>query len=371
MNGFDWDGCIDRLYDAVGYEEQLARALSNFMPLVDAQGVTFGTTPDERTRTALTFGVQGLTTVAQVEYVSHFAAYDEWGKAAFRRNLMFQGAQLRGSELVPQAELEKTYFWKQWMARYGIGDILACVVETVTPDSPAFFLTFFRLHGKPPFSDADKPKLAALTPHLRRVLRLHRRLAPQLAIGATLQDLFRAAEVPMLFLADDGSIVDRNLAASTELKSPERLLQIRSKRLQVRSPMGWRDITTDVHKLNESGEPSFEMELRDEEGRSARLEVRKVHGSPDGLAVRPAAVVCTLKPLPLRNAQVLKDQYRLTSMEYKVLRSIVAGSSALEISKALKLGLPTIRTHIRNLMAKIGVTRQVKLVSQFRAYDFL
>src|SRR5271170_1619623 len=110
-----WETCIDHLYDSVGLEDRLTEALSLFRPFFESSAVVFATTPDPRTQQSkLLSGAVGLPTAAWVEYVSHFNVYDEWVKAGLARNMEFPGGVARGSALVSQHELTRSYFWREW-----------------------------------------------------------------------------------------------------------------------------------------------------------------------------------------------------------------------------------------------------------------
>lgn len=52
----------------------------------------------------------------------------------------------------------------------------------------------------------------------------------------------------------------------------------------------------------------------------------------------------------------------MTEREFEIAASLVSGATARDISMELGLSFHTVRTHIRNLYAKVGVSNRVELV---------
>jgi DNA-binding CsgD family transcriptional regulator len=365
-NSHDWNACVDHLYDSVGLEDRLTTALSRFRPFFDSSAVVFATTPDPRTQqSALLTGAVGLPTAAWVEYVSHFNVYDEWVKAGLARNMEFPDGVVRGSALVPEEQLRESYFWREWLAKYRVGDIISCVIEPPAQDSASSFVTFQRGDAQPRFSDADLVKLAALGPHLRRALRLHRRLAPQLAIGATLMQLFQAAEAPMLLIGRDGKLLEHNVAAKAAMDGVEPLLASRSARLYYRQAGGWHDLEGKLAVFETQAVPAFEIAVQNDVGDEALLEVRQVHAAFTGrLATHETAAVCTLRRKRSDGGAVVARRCGLTVTEWKIAVHLANGLTAAQAAAATGVKLTTVRTHIRSALTKTGTQRQAQLIAK-------
>jgi DNA-binding NarL/FixJ family response regulator len=56
------------------------------------------------------------------------------------------------------------------------------------------------------------------------------------------------------------------------------------------------------------------------------------------------------------------DDARLTSREAEVLRLLASGRSNAEIAEEIHLGVETVRTHVGNILAKLGVRDRVQAV---------
>jgi DNA-binding CsgD family transcriptional regulator len=359
-----WEAGIERLYEAVGREDELAQALGALRPAFDAKSVSYLTIADPREPRSAFIGAMGITNDALVEYHSHFSPYDEWAKAVWVRNGYVVGATYRGSELASPQALRGSYFGREFLAKHAVADILSCVVEAPGENGPATVLTFHRGPDQPLFDEAAVPRLAALVPHLRRVLRLHRRLAPQLAIGATLGELFRGADVPLLFVGRDGTVIEHNPAAQAVFDAAPPLLKRRAGRLVVATAEGWVELAARLAALEDGPAPAFSVDLVDGQGTTATLELRRVHGAAtDRLAQHHAVAVCALRRPAQGGSGALWRRFRLTPMEARVAEGLAAGQAPDAVAAVLDVRLSTVRTHVRSLFAKTGAKRLAELVA--------
>ncbi|WP_405053749.1 helix-turn-helix transcriptional regulator [Sphingobium sp. SJ10-10] len=67
----------------------------------------------------------------------------------------------------------------------------------------------------------------------------------------------------------------------------------------------------------------------------------------------------------------VKDIYRLTNGEHKILNAMMSGMNAEQISRSLEISLETVRTHIRRIYSKIGVRSREALFAQLQPFKFL
>lgn len=65
----------------------------------------------------------------------------------------------------------------------------------------------------------------------------------------------------------------------------------------------------------------------------------------------------------LPSLERLAEQHRFSPRELEVARLVLEGSSAAEIVERLKVAMPTVKTHIRNLLRKTGVRNRLQFVS--------
>jgi DNA-binding CsgD family transcriptional regulator len=362
-----WAQCIDQLYDAVGRETELSQALGDFRPFFNARGVTYLTVADPRRPATAHIGSVGVDPAALVEYHSHFAAHDEWVLAAHRRADLGVGTVHRGSELVRRADLRRSYFWREFLSRYGVADILSVVVEMAQGDGPTTFLTFQRHADQPPYGPGDARQLALLAPHFRNVLRLHRRLAPALALGATLDQLVHTLDLPVLFIGANGGVADANAAGRKALAQADGWVRQHAGQLQVRGMAGWTAISQPLAELPGSPQGSLTLDLVNggPARRGAWMALRTVPGAAgDHLATHPAVAVATLHAGARSKAQALRDIHGLTATEARVALQLADGKTAAEIAAQAGVAMPTLRTHIAAALGKLGLNRQSQLVGR-------
>lgn len=369
--GPTWDLCIDHLYESVGHEPALASALGQFMPFFDARAVTYFTWADTPPAAASPRGPAGAGASLLAAYHDHFSAHDEWLQAALRRRDVGAGSVFRGAELVDPARLRRSYFWKEFLAPFGIVDSLSVVAEHGTGAGPTSFLSYYRHAGQRPFGTRHARLLARLGPHLRHALRLHRRLAPTLALGATVREIVQGVDVPLLFVGDDRRIVERNAAARAALADPQGWLAEGADGLRISTAKGWRSIAAALESLHgPAAEPvgPVVMDLVSPLRRCATLTVRRVGAAAgDHIARHAAVAVCTLQRGARDRFRVLRELHGLTAAEARVALQVAEGRRAADIVHASGLRLTTVRSHIASALGKLGLQRQSQLVSYVMA----
>lgn len=67
----------------------------------------------------------------------------------------------------------------------------------------------------------------------------------------------------------------------------------------------------------------------------------------------------------------VKDIYRLTNGEHKILSAMMSGMNAEQISGSLEISLETVRTHIRRIYSKTGVRSREALFAQLQPFKIL
>ncbi len=359
-----WLACIDQLYDAVGREQRLGQALGQFRPFFGAQASSFFTVADPSQPGATHTGAVGVERQMLVEYHAHYSAHDEWVKSAVNRSDFGTGVVYRGqADLMPLDRLLQTYFGREFMARNVVVDVLSGVVETIASDGTMSWVTFFRHEGEPAFTPDDAGRMAQLVTHMRQVLRLHRRLAPQLALGATLRELVEQMDAPVLFVADDGRIADCNAAAQAALAHRSGWLAERGGRLQVCESRRWQALSTWLPRLRQGDRTSLSLDLLSADGQCATFNIVPIQTAlTDTVAAHPAVAICTLKRGVRDRARALRIVHGLTGAEARVAQQLAEGLTADEIATATCVSLSTVRSQLAAVRSKLGVRRQAQVV---------
>lgn len=248
-----------------------------------------------------------------------------------------------------------------------MADILSVVVEMAQGDGPTTFLTFQRHADQGPYGPGDARQLALLAPHVRNVLRLHRRLTPAVALGATLEQLVHKLDLPVLFIGADAGVADANTAGQQALVQAEGWVRLQAGRLQVRGLAGWAAISQPLADLPRSPQGSLTLDLVSggTARRGAWMTLRAVPGaSGDHLATHPAVAVATVHVGARSKAQALRDIHGLTATEARVALQLADGKTAADIAAQSGAGMATLRTHIAAALGKLGLNRQSQLVGR-------
>lgn len=77
--------------------------------------------------------------------------------------------------------------------------------------------------------------------------------------------------------------------------------------------------------------------------------------------MEPSIGSSVLKKMSAQNISNKKSSYDLSERELDVIKLVIEGSSNQEIANELKLSPDTIKTHIRRIMAKMGVNDRTQI----------
>lgn len=76
-------------------------------------------------------------------------------------------------------------------------------------------------------------------------------------------------------------------------------------------------------------------------------------------------------PAPFARNTAAQAALGLTGQEMRVLERLAAGQSNKEIARALGLSPNTVKTHLANLFAKLGVARRTQAVGKAREHQLI
>lgn len=79
----------------------------------------------------------------------------------------------------------------------------------------------------------------------------------------------------------------------------------------------------------------------------------------------------TSRPVPFAQNDAARASLGLTGQEMKVLEKLAEGQSNKEIARTLGLSPNTVKTHIANLFAKLGVVRRSQAVAKARGLHLI
>ena len=113
---------------------------------------------------------------------------------------------------------------------------------------------------------------------------------------------------------------------------------------------------------------AYGVEIGDGHGRQLFLCVRALQGG-EGIARAAQLVIYAIDPHQqvVLDSEVLARVYRLSRAEIRVVAELMQGQSVEAIAETLSISSYTVRTHLRNLFAKTGTSRQGELIARLAA----
>ena len=224
--------------------------------------------------------------------------------------------------------------------------------------------------GSEPFGDRERRLCEALLPHLQRALRLYcriNRIESERALYAGAVDQLKVAT---LLLDEAGRVLSTNRRAQTLLEAREGL-SVRDGELQLATRPQTEELRRRVAKVVAEASSSSTQVVE-------AMRVVRGGGQPDlGLVIRPvptsqwaegeaipAAAIFVSDPSLQSEAplQIITQLFGFTPTEASLSLLLANGLSLDEAAESLGVSRNTVRTHLRSVFAKTGVTRQPLLV---------
>lgn len=340
-----FDGLADRIAEACGTRSAILTLLeNNVATLVKANW----------------WDQAFLTTYAQ-----HFVHDDPWTALSLRIGHFGRAAAL--DKAMSPNEFQRTALYNDLIRQAG-DDTGRCLGVAPRLGREGVMLAVHRAAGDAAFTAQDERRLDEVYGHVRRVVSLRRSLAAERGRRARLQDLVDQSGEAILHL-------DRNLRVTAISAASERLLEKRDgiflhdRRLIL--PMS---LETEVRAALAA------VIDRTAQARTALLCPRPSGRRPYRLRLLPAGFdgasgvllrVDDPDASPGPDWQIaLRDAYGLSAMEADLAARLHADHSLDEIAAQRGVTRETLRTQLKSLFHKTGVTRQsslVKLLATFPA----
>lgn len=278
--------------------------------------------------------------------------------------------ELKAYTRISQADRFKaTAYFNEFVRPQGWGDgVIACLRRG--PTSVGYF-GVIRSSNRIWIEPAEWHLLESLVPHVQRAVEVDRLLARATAITDSLGQAFAAAGFGVFLVTEDCRILFTNAEAEELLRRCVGLVY------------RWGHLTASDRAVGErlqglvrgGSKPARgtggTLELRcDDQGR--RLIAHVIPLAPRRTSTivdveRPAAAVLVVDPNAdlLARVRHFAASSRLTGTETRVLAEIIRGSSISAAAVKMKIAEGTVRTHVKRIFEKTGVTRQTDLVRRF------
>lgn len=317
---------------------------------------------------------QNMCPVAVDRFRSYWHQEDVWAQAAARRGMMRRDVVVRGTDLLPAREYERSRFFNDFARAGGMGTMLGSVLFDGSEDAglPFTNLCWYRNVGKDDFEVADREGLRALLPHLQQALVIRQRL---LALRRQ-QDVVCQSQAQLKFasllLDASGLILQTNSEADRLLAGDDNIVRVSRGRVRSLGRRSCPSISAAL-ALCRSERRSLPL-LVQCEGAQPLVKGHLVYmpadrDTPIGAQSEPRYLL--LLELPRDNAEEIAH-LAARLFEYSPTERVVAvllmkGMSAEDIARHRQLSLATVRTQVRAVLVKSGVTRQIDLVRMLMA----
>ena len=214
------------------------------------------------------------------------------------------------------------------------------------------------------FTVADCGEFSRLVPHLTRAVNMHgafRRSQEELANVKALLDT-----VPVgMMVVDDDEVKVANRAARTLLDEGD-AMRIHKGRLHGATQRADTDLRDAVHQALSGTDQPVGVVLPVDHAEPIRAVIRRLHARSARMLGAPSdavALYVTDPRKPLETPQeILQRLFGLTTREAAVLQILAEGQDANAVAARLGVTVATVRSHVKHIKERTGVSRQGELV---------
>lgn len=272
------------------------------------------------------------------------------------------------NDIIPQAELVKTRFYREWVEPQGIVDAIAVNLEKGTTRSS---LLNVRMHASDGIADEQAlRRTRLLVPHLQRAVAISRLFDQGKAVQTALTETLDHVEAAVFLAGADGHIAFAN-APARALLDEGRLVRQSDSSLSAVVPAADRMIR-DILVAAEKGDVSVgargvavPLSADTRQGWFAHvLPLTSGSRQPSGVMYSAVAAIFIRKASPESPAplEAISVRYRLTASEVRVLDAMLKVNSVKAMADLLGISQATVKTHLHNLFRKTSTSRQSELV---------
>lgn len=269
-------------------------------------------------------------------------------------------------EFIGTDELLSSDFYRLTMQPAGLWDILGADMRV--PDELEARLRVSRREGQSRFSTAEKRLCAAVLPHLQRAIRIHARINRIESERTLYAGAVEQLAVATILLDETGRVLDTNARADRLLRQKQGI-SLHDGQLRLAQPEQTQHLQQLLARIRDNRGQGGVVEAmrvkRDAGLLDLGLVLRPVPASAwsEGKAV-PAVAIFISDPDDTAEAPVpaISKLFGFTPTEATLAILLAKGLSLDEVAEHLRVSRNTVRTHLRSVFAKTGVSRQSLLI---------
>ena len=355
------------IYETIAYDDVWQDVLSRISDMLGARCGNLIIT-DRKTQ-QLSLVSNFLNKAQQENYLENFAAHDERRLAAEQLNV---GAIRKGSELIEASEFERSPVFQQFFQEHQlIHSLCACFYRDMHYIA---YIEFANTDGTQDFDNNAKKLLGVFMPHLTRAFSISLQIKLS-QLQNQIQNQIRHTTDTALFLVLEKNIARPMNSKAESLIHDARIISLLNDRLQFKhAPTNKRfQELVKLCLLTASGQDMFpggfiRLEAYGTEKDSGEWHIgvtpyRSATEERELWKAKGALVIIRSveKDSFTRLNTVLADFYGLTAAETEVLTKMISGLSSSEIADELQLTKECVRSRLKKIYQKTGVSNQVQL----------
>lgn len=291
------------------------------------------------------------------DYLDRFWSTD---RAMTRLRGAAAGATVVDSRLVSDADRQRVAFYRDYLGPRGLRR--GCYTVLGRHGSQAVIMGIHRPDPNDDFGEECLKVLDRVRPHMARGLIVARRLAEERAARDAAAGALSQAGWAIILTTADGVVRFAN--ASGEARFRDGTFRMRGGRIDVNDAGDGRALRTALARAaRRKGGTTTMVTLDGVDGAALSLSVSPARpGEVAGTSSEPLAMVLLAEAQSPPPEMRLRREYGLTPAEGRLLRALVAGERLSDYADRAGVRRSTVKTHLNNVFAKIGVGRQTELV---------
>ncbi|MES9970760.1 MAG: LuxR C-terminal-related transcriptional regulator [Candidatus Thiodiazotropha sp.] len=295
------------------------------------------------------------------QYLDYYYKIDPWTE--HETNMKSQDV-IRFSDYVPIEALKQSAFYTEWLNTLQVEDGFALNVA----NGPHTWVILNLLIDSTPKIEPDEIRqlLLLLAPHLQRAFQVAIELTLTNTTNLELSTLLDQHRESIVLLNKDGKLVYANATAEQLLDRCE-ALYISNNTLRCRSYAANKELIRLIdNAVNRVEDENCHMMLnRKSSSKPLQLYITPFYQCGDPSTIKRSYVIVLIsdpKIHPDHLSSKLKELYKLTTTEARLVESLVQGNTLKGYAEINKISFNTARWHLRNVFNKTGVNNQSELI---------
>ncbi len=266
-------------------------------------------------------------------------------------------------DLVTREEQARSGFYQEWLRHLDIHHMLGAVFPAA--DGAIGVLGIHRPQGAGAYTGHERRQAALVLPHLQRALRLGQRFAAVSQSHAAALEALDRLDTGVLMVDGAARIIHASDMAERLLRENTEISVIRG-RLSLRPSALHDKLLALVRGAMDTArgkiaKPDAALSIPRPRCMPLALEVAPLRPSASAFGEqRPCVLVFIRDPGAQIAAARLRELFGLTRTEAAVAAALGRGASLEDIAGNMSIGLATVRSHLKRILAKTGTHRQAE-----------